>query len=494
MVSRRTRKEGARQEILPVTNLKDGVVAWDSYDDPAMPLNFSARKKWTTVGLLAAFALMTSLATMVLFPAIPVVSREFGNDNEVVGSMVATINILGHVAGPVLWVPITEMYGRKRVLDVTNIFFCACQIVCALAPNIGSLIAFRFLGGIGGVGCMTLGGGVIVDMFGTDQRGYPMGIWTLSPLVGGLIIGLLMSGIVTDTIGWRWNFWIISIVAIPLTLLIMAMMKETHRLAIIQQKTSRLRKETGQQGLKPYYDIYGSLSKVSLFMNSLFRPIRLFVVSPIVPILSFYVALLFGVSNLLFVTIPVVFEEVYGFNSKSVGLIYISFGVGNIIGWTIIEIFSDKSIIRQAQANGGTFEAEMRLLLSIPFTAFPPVALFWYGWCISYRTHWIAPIISLMVFGIGLGGLNMPILNYVVDSYLIFAASAMSNLIVLRSIGQALLPSAGSSLYHSLGLGWGNSLLGFICLSMTLPYVLLYKYGLRLRKRQPYYMASQVNE
>jgi len=76
----------------------------------------------------------------------------------------------------------------------------------------------------------------------------------------------------------------------------------------------------------------------------------------------------------------------------------------------------------------------------------------------------------------------MPINTYLVDAYTIYAASALAASTVLRSLMGALLPLAGRSMYQTLGLGWGNSLLAFIALAFTpLPFFLL-KYGERIRK------------
>jgi len=51
------------------------------------------------------------------------------------------------------------------VLNYSNAFLTVWQLAGALAPNLGSLIAFRFLGGLGGSACLSLGGGVIADLF-----------------------------------------------------------------------------------------------------------------------------------------------------------------------------------------------------------------------------------------------------------------------------------------------------------------------------------------
>lgn len=79
-------------------------------------------------------------------------------------------------------------------------------------------------------------------------------------------------------------------------------------------------------------------------------------------------------------------------------------------------------------------------------------------------------------------GIFFPIQTYFIDAFPVYSASAMAALTVSRSLLGALLPLAGPKLYDPLGLGWGNSLLGFIALAMVpVPYY-LWKFGGRIRK------------
>ncbi|GAW11976.1 hypothetical protein ANO14919_013310 [Xylariales sp. No.14919] len=143
-----------RHEPLPVSNLGEGIIGWDSQEDTAMPFNFSQRDKWTWVGLLSAMTLLTPFASSILSPAITTLDKEFNNDNAIVGSMTVSIYLLGYVVGPIIIAPLSEIYGRKPVLTAANAFFCVWQIGCALAPNIETLIISRFFGGVGGAGCL----------------------------------------------------------------------------------------------------------------------------------------------------------------------------------------------------------------------------------------------------------------------------------------------------------------------------------------------------
>jgi hypothetical protein len=75
----------------------------------------------------------------------------------------------------------------------------------------------------------------------------------------------------------------------------------------------------------------------------------------------------------------------------------------------------------------------------------------------------------------------MSISTYLVDAYTVYAASAMAANTVFRSLVGALLPLAGSKMYQTLGLGWGNSLLGFIAVGMAPLPIFFYIYGERIR-------------
>lgn len=149
-----------------------------------MPLNFPQARKWLLVALLSTITLVTPFASSILSPGISSLMTEFGETDEIVGAMTVSIYLLGYVIGPMFLAPLSEIYGRRPVLTLANFFFCAWQIGCALAPNISSLIVFRFFTGMGGAGCLTLGGGVVADIFRPEERGFAMGMWTIGPLLG----------------------------------------------------------------------------------------------------------------------------------------------------------------------------------------------------------------------------------------------------------------------------------------------------------------------
>ena len=203
-----------------------------------------------------------------------------------------------------------------------------------------------------------------------------------------------------------------------------------------------------------------------------------------IQIQSLYVAIVYGYLYLLFTTLTPVFETSYNFSTSSVGLTYLGIGIGAIIGVLIFGFASDKLLKILTARNAGTSKPEFRLPPLIPGSLFLPTGLFIYGWTAQNadKVHWIAPIIGTALVGFGLLATFMPIQTYLVDAYTIYAASAIAANTIFRSLFGAILPLGGQAMYEKLGLGWGNSLLGFIALACCPIPVAFYLYGERIRK------------
>lgn len=202
-----------------------------------------------------------------------------------------------------------------------------------------------------------------------------------------------------------------------------------------------------------------------------------------------YLSVVYGYCYLLFVTITEVFEGTYGFSTGIAGLAFLGIGIGMFLGLAIFGSTSDRrirSLKAKAEEKGGTVNdvpPEVRLELMVLAAIVIPIGLFWYGWSAEKRIHWIMPIIGTGWFGLGLMGIFMSVQTYLVDCYPLYAASVTSTHTVVRSLLGAFLPLAGRPLYSNLGLGWGNSVLGFVAVAMIpLPVVLL-KYGGKVRQK-----------
>lgn len=197
--------------------------------------------------------------------------------------------------------------------------------------------------------------------------------------------------------------------------------------------------------------------------------------------MSLYVAVNYGVLYLLFTTITFVFEGQYHFSSGLVGLAFIGIGVGMIVGMAVLGVVSDK-IIKKKQAQGNVKpEHRLPLILTLPGGIMLPIGIFIYGWTTDKGVHWIVPIVGTAFIGVGNLSAMMTIQTYLVDAFTVHAASAIAANTILRSIFGAFIPLSGLSMYDKLGLGWGNSLLGFIGLALIPVPVIFRLYGERIR-------------
>ncbi|KAH3918560.1 hypothetical protein HBI56_135120 [Parastagonospora nodorum] len=482
-----TRKDQLAPEKYPLTDLDNNLIGWDSQDDPTNPRNFPDRRKWTILGMVAAITFLSPLASSIFAPGIPFVNADFNNTSQILGSFAVSVYVLGFAIGPLILSPLSEIYGRRIVLNVCNVFFCAFTLGCALAPNLEGLITMRFLAGFAGSACLTLGTGVIADLFVPAQRGKAVAVYSMGILFGP-ILGPLCGGFIAQRAGWRWDMWVVLIVGCIVTIGLLIFNTETYHPVLLEQKLKKLRNELSRpdlQNIMTYKEGVPARTPVDVLKHGITRPLKMLTKSPIVLLCSLYMSFLFGLLFLLFTTITSVFISTYGWQAEMTGLAYLGIGIGNFMGIIFVAKTSDATIIRLAKRNKGVYEPEMRLPLCVFFGMLIPISFFIYGWTSNFKVHWIVPIISLVPFGVGLMGIFAPLQTYMIDCFPQFAASAIAGMTALRCLFGALLPLAGPKMYESLGLGWGNSMLGFLAIAFIPVPALLFKYGKTIRQRWP---------
>lgn len=456
------------------------VVDWTTPDDPAKALNWPAKKKWQNIAVISSITFLTPLASSMLAPGIPEVMREFDSTNQTVASFVVSVYVLGYAVGPLIIAPLSELYGRLIIYHSCNSLFICVTIACAVAPDMGSLIFFRFVEGCAGSAPLTIGGGSIADMIVQEKRGGAMAIFALGPILGP-VVGPVAGGYLSQTKGWRWVFWVITMAAGALAIGSLIVMRETYEPTLLLRRAARLRRETNNPDLRSRFEMAGKTPR-QVFLHAIVRPSKMLFLSPIVFALSLYMAVVYGYLYLLLTTLTLVFERQYGFSSGNVGLTFLGIGVGSLLGLVVFGLLSDRIVKRMSQRKRGEMKPEYRLPPLIPGSLLIPLGLFWYGWTADRGEHWILPILGTMFVGLGLLATFMSISTYLVDAYTVHAASARAASTVLRSLAGAFLPLAGPRMYSALGLGWGNSLLALVALAMSPVTWVFLRYGERIRK------------
>lgn len=180
-------------------------------------------------------------------------------------------------------------------------------------------------------------------------------------------------------------------------------MKETFAPVLLEQKTKRLRKETGNENLRSKLETEAKVS--DKFKFAIIRPLKLLFATPIVTLMALYVAVTYGILYLLITTFSFVFKDYYGFDEGTVGLTFLPAGIGMIIGVGTFGTLTDY-VVKRNKDKGLPHRPEIRLspAMAMPCGVVLPIGLFLYGWTVEKHVHFIVPMIGVVIFAAGLMG------------------------------------------------------------------------------------------
>lgn len=140
-----------RKPLPTASNADPDLVTWDHALDPDNPHNWPRHRKWTSMILIAAFAFISPMASTIVAPALDDIAEEFSiSARSTEEFLVMSIFLLAFAIGPFVWGPLSEVFGRTRVMQGANLIFLIFNTVCGFARSKEQMMAFRFLSGIGG--------------------------------------------------------------------------------------------------------------------------------------------------------------------------------------------------------------------------------------------------------------------------------------------------------------------------------------------------------
>lgn len=187
------------------------IVDFDKPFDPADPMQWSPWKKISIVLNIALLSAAGQMASSMVAPSVEQIILDFRTGNLLLAVLIVTVFLVGMAVGLLLTSGISEVYGRVAVIHATNVLFVIFAAAAAVAGSLGQLIGFRFLQGVAAAAPPAVGGGVIGDMFEPKDRGRATSIYGLGMLMGPMV-GPIAGGYITESVGWRWNCWVIAIV------------------------------------------------------------------------------------------------------------------------------------------------------------------------------------------------------------------------------------------------------------------------------------------
>ena len=425
-------------------------------------------------------AILSPLASSMFTPGIGQIA-ECLNTTEaaVIGATTGYVVTLG--VGPMFLAPLSETFGRRAIYLWCFSIFTVLQVPTALSPNVATLISMRTLSGFFGSVGIANGGGTLNDMFSSSERASVFGWYLLGPLLGPTI-GPLLGGVVVEYLGWRWVFWILTIICTCNTLLGFFFLKESYAPVLLAKRCQELEEKYGKGTTYtfPGQDTRPITSKV---LNAVQRPMKILLTQPIVQVMALYQAVIFGTMYTLYTNMQDIYHgEPYNLSTTQVGTLYIVPGVGFLLAvWFVVPKID--TVYNTLSRKNGEGKPEYRLPLANIGAVLLPISMFWFAWTIEYKTPWPASISSTLLWGLGQVAIFNTVQNYYIDAFSQYAASAIAAGSVVRSLFGGIVPAFTPALFSKVGYGWGWSIFGFMCVLLAPAPLLFMKFGQRVRER-----------
>jgi EmrB/QacA subfamily drug resistance transporter len=164
------------------------------------------------------------LASTVVSTSLPKIISDLKGDQTAYTWVVVSTLLATTVSTPI-WGKFADLFNRKMLVQVSLVIFVVGSALAGLSENTDTLIVFRVVQGLGAGGLLSLVQVIISDIISPRERGRYVGL--LGAVIAvGTAGGPLLGGVITDSIGWRWNFY----VAVPFAIVGLILIQRTLRL------------------------------------------------------------------------------------------------------------------------------------------------------------------------------------------------------------------------------------------------------------------------
>ena len=453
---------------------------------------FTWWKKWGILSVIFLVQMSMNFNTGVYANAVDGLVEEFSISQQAarVGQCVF---LVAYAFGCELWAPWSEEFGRWPIMQLSLFLVNIWQIPCAVAPNFGTIVVCRVLGGLSSAGgSVTLG--MTADMWEAEGQGYAVAFVVLSS-VGGSTIGPFFGGFIGEYLDWHWVFWVQLIVG-GVTQALHFFIPET-RATILTDREARRRRKQGEDVWGPN-ELKEPRMDAKEVMQVWRRPFEMFLREPIVLFLS----LLSGFSDaLIFVfteSFTLVFTQ-WGFSTLATGMAFGSILIGYVISYVIFlpDIWRQTKI-RETDGNAARLP-ERRLLLLLFICPLEPIGLLGFAWTTMgpAYTPWIAPMIFACLIAMANYGIYMATIDYMVAAYGPYSASATGGNGFARDFLAGIATMYSTPMYQNIGgrlhLQWASTLLGCVGVLVMIPIYVFYWKGPAVRARSKFAQTLEAD-
>lgn len=260
------------------------LIDWDGPDDKENPMNWPFAKKAGATMSLAAATFCITFASSIFSTATGPTSMEFGVSEEVM-ILGTSLFVLGFAVGPMIWGPMSELYGRKIPLMGGFFVFAIFQIPVAVAVNLETIMLCRYVGGLFGSSALAVIGGALADFWNPVDRGVAICFFAGATFLGPVFGPIIGSFLTQSYLGWRWTAWITLIMAAFLGTVALFAYPETYAPRLLQQRAKRIRFETKNWAIHAKADEQ-SLTVKDIVERYLARPFVMIAKEPILVLVT----------------------------------------------------------------------------------------------------------------------------------------------------------------------------------------------------------------
>ncbi|KAF4126103.1 Major Facilitator Superfamily [Geosmithia morbida] len=444
-------------------------------------------KKWMLLTSIVLVQISMNFNTSVYPNVVTPLTEAFGV-SETMARLGQCLFLILYAFGCELWAPWSEEFGRWRVLQISLFFVNVWQILAALAPNIGTILVARSLGGLSSAGgSVTLG--MVADLYGPDDQQWAVAYVVMSSVVG-TSIGPVVGGPIQKFLSWHWNFWIQLIFG--LTVQAIHLFMPESRSTIIMDREAKRRRSSGEED-----NVYGpnevKRPRISLheFGITWIRPFEMFLREPIVLSCS----LLSGFSDALIFTFQEGYKPVYqkwGFGVLQIAWAFIPINIGYAVAYAsyVPWIRRDQHRIRTAGADSMAPEFRLKWLLWL--APLETIGLFGFAWTSMGppESHWIGPMVFSFLIAVANYAIYMSTIDYMIAAYGVYSASATGGNGFARDFLAGISSLYATPLYGSwagdMTTQYASTILGCIAAVVLVPVYVIYWKGPEIRIRSKF--------
>ncbi|KAI2870257.1 hypothetical protein CBS76997_5599 [Aspergillus niger] len=466
------------------------VVEFTGEGDPMHPHNWPIGTKILLSGILAYVTFTASFASAIFSSTVGAISLHYGISTEV-ATLGVTLYVLGFAAGPTFWAPASELSGRRWPITAGVFGYSIFTVATATAKDVQTIMLTRFFAGLFAASPLSIVPAAFSDIYNNRTRGIAIAMFAMAVFVGPFASPFTGGFIVMSYLGWRWTMYIAAIMGFLGSALLLLFYKETYAPALLMAKAATVRRQTRNWGIHAKQDEV-EIDFRELITVNFSRPFRMLLTEPIVFLVTLYMSFIYGLMYALLAAYPVVFQDIHGMNLGVGSLPFIGLIIGEILGGVFV-LSSQGSYTKKLRANNDIPIPEWRLPPAIVGGISFTIGLFWYGWTGWTRSiHWMAPTASGLFTGFGIYCIFLQCFNYLIDSYLQFAASVFAANTILRSAVGACFPLFARQMFVNLGVQWAGTLLGCLAAIMIPIPVGFIMFGPALRRRSKFAPAAAV--